>query len=397
MISQKAIKRKAKDSFRKVMSFAPAPLKRYLTEKEIGRITAFMLPLSELNACEQHPEQRREIIRKHKEKHPKNVADLERRLRNLIAEPRYGCDDARVEALRDEIEYAYFAYGFPPKDFAYFHLDKRDMRTFVSNTERTCVKHTMNDFTQSALADKSKVYRYFKDWYKREAVTLETARDFEKYRAFVQKHPVFVVKIVNSSMGMGVWLQKATDDPQHDFHEIIRHGKVLLEERIEQGGEMVCFNDSSINTVRVSTYLTRDGVLPAYGFIRTGRPGSFVDNAGAGGIFAMIDVEKGLVSANGVDEFGHEYPVHPDSGIPYIGFAFPDWDEALRICREASLVLPEMKYKSFDLAYSKQGWVVVEINPSGELVQQACTETGFKEPLRQIMSRMDLICPYSLR
>ena len=397
MISKKAIKRKAKDSFRKVMSFAPMSLKRYLTAKEIGRITAFMLPLPELKTCEEHPELRPEIIRRHREKHPASAEDLERRLRNLIAEPRYGFDSARVEALRDEIEYAYYAYGFPPKDFAYFHLDRRDMRTFISNTERTCVKHTMNDFTQSALADKSKVYRYFKDWYKREAVTLETGRDFEKYEAFARKHPVFVVKIVNSSMGMGVWLQKVTDDLRRDFNEIIRHGKVLLEERIEQGDEMARFNTSSINTVRVATYLTRDGVLPAYGFIRTGRPGSFVDNAGAGGIFAMIDVEKGIVSAHGVDEFGNEYAEHPDTHIPYIGFAFPDWEEALRICREASLVLPEMKYKSFDLAYSKQGWVVVEINPSGELVQQACTETGFKEPLRQIMSRMDLICPYSLR
>lgn len=299
--------------------------------------------------------------------------------------------------MRGDIEYAYFAYGFLPKEFLYFHLDEKDIRTFVSNTERQCVKHTMNDFTQSTFADKGEVYQYFYKWFKRDAVVIESKRDLKKYEEFSEKHSTFVVKVVNSSMGKGVWLQKASKDYVKDFNEIIRHGKVLLEECIEQGDEMSQFNASSINTVRVSTYLTKDGVLPAHGFIRTGRNGSFVDNAGSGGIFAMVDVEKGVVVSDGMDEFGDTHTEHPDTGVSYNGFILPNWENALEICKKASLLFPKMKYKSFDLAYSKIGWVIVEINPSGELLQQACVQSGMKEALRQIMERMDLMCSYSLR
>lgn len=66
------------------------------------------------------------------------------------------------------------------------------------------------------------------------------------------------------------------------FYKILKFSKVLLEERIIQDQEFSSFNDSSVNTVRVCTFNTKDGIVPAYGFFRTGRNGSFVDNAATG-------------------------------------------------------------------------------------------------------------------
>ena len=391
------LKKRGKDAFRKTLSSAPTPLKRFLTAKEIGRLTSPLLSPDELTICERQPERRKEILSEHKKNNPKAVRSLEKKIHSVIADPGFALDEEKASALRDDMEYAWYAYGFQPKEFVYFHLEDKDIRTFVSDTERQCIKHAMNDFTQSVFADKAKVYRYFKEWYKRDAAVIESKKDFDRFEAFVRKHPTFVVKIVNSSMGKGVWLQESSEDHRRDFSEIIRHGKVLLEERIVQKEEMGQFNASSINTVRVSTYLTRDGVIPGHGFMRTGRAGSFVDNGGSGGIFSLVDVKAGAVISDGSDEYGNTYAKHPDTGIAYKGFAFPDWEEALKICTEASPLFPEMKYKSFDLAYSAKGWAVVEINPSGELLQQACMAVGEKENIRQILDRMDLICPYTFR
>lgn len=78
---------------------------------------------------------------------------------------------------------------------------------------------------------------------------------------------------------------------------------------------MAALNESSCNTVRYLSFLNKSGFFAITPFLRTGRKGSVVDNAGAGGIFANVDVKTGVVYTNGIDELGNEYECHPDSGI----------------------------------------------------------------------------------
>lgn len=389
------IKRISKAAFRNALFHFPYSAKKYLAKKYIDQATKFLLPAEQLEKCEANPECRAEIIEAHKRKHPKQAEKCSRLIQAVIRDRRYNMDGSAL--LHLDMEYAFFAYGFLPKEYAYFHLAEKDMRLFVSETERKCAKQTMNDFTQSVFADKGKVYDFFKQWYKRDAVSLERKSDYRKYLDFVSAHPIYVVKIVNASMGKGVWLETATDDHRSDFLNILRHGKTLVEELIVQSEKMNCFNASSVNTVRIASYLTREGVNLAHGFMRTGRAGSFVDNGGSGGILALVDVKQGKIVSDGVDEFGNKYITHPDSGVQYDGYVLPDWKKALEITQDASLLFREMKYKSFDLAYTDNGWVIVEINPSGEYVFQACKQQGVKEELRSIMKSMDLICPYDMR
>ena len=73
------------------------------------------------------------------------------------------------------------------------------------------------------------------------------------------------------------------------------------------------WNSSSVNTVRIPTFLTSKGFSVAEPFLRTGRAGEIVDNAGAGGIFAVINPSDGCIITDGVDEAGHTYVHHPNS------------------------------------------------------------------------------------
>lgn len=377
------------------MSLLPLSIKSNLTNRYIKMLTGSLISLDELRACESNPERKEGIIESFKKNNPKQAQVFEKKIKKIIDDERYSTDE--VSFPIKDVEYAYFAYGFEPSEYVYFHLADKDIRTFVSDVERVCVKYAMNDFTQSVFADKAKTYSSFKKWYKRDAIIVKKKADYDKYERFVSAHPTYVIKLVNSSVGKGVWVDHITSDYKKRFLQIIRHGKVLLEEVIIQNEVMNQFNSSSVNTIRLCTYLTRSGVASLHGFFRTGREGKFVDNAGAGGLFALIDTKRGMVVSDGVDKYGNSYPLHPDSHMKYDGFKLPEWEKALEMCEEASLLFPEVKYKSFDLAYSDKGWVIVEINPSGELVQQACMETGMKDELRTLMENMDLVCPYSLR
>lgn len=77
--------------------------------------------------------------------------------------------------------------------------------------------------------------------------------------------------------------------------------------------------------------------------------------------------------------------------------SLPEWDKAVDMCKEAALLTPDLKYLSWDLAYSaKTGWEIVEVNTSGQFMQQAGTLTGIRKELRELISRMDLLIPYQL-
>ena len=76
-------------------------------------------------------------------------------------------------------------------------------------------------------------------------------------------------------------------------------------------------------------------------------------------------------------------------------FCFPDWEDALNLCKKAAEYTPSIKYLSWDLAHStKYGWVIVEVNTSGQFMQQAGTLQGVKSELTAILDQMDLLAPY---
>jgi hypothetical protein len=165
------------------------------------------------------------------------------------------------------------------------------------------------------------------------------------------------------------------------YQKMFDFGSWMVEEPILQSKEMSSWNASSVNTVRVASFLTREGVhhnlMP---FFRAGRAGFIVDNGFRGGIGAGIDVETGRVCTEGFDEHGHHYEQHPDSGVHYIGWQMPDWDALLRLTEEIHRSLPSYHcYVAFDLAHTPQGWVLVEGNWGQMLYNQRGARKGVRK------------------
>lgn len=77
---------------------------------------------------------------------------------------------------------------------------------------------------------------------------------------------------------------------------------------------------------------------------------------------APIDIETGIVQDKAIDKNKVLYEVHPATGTQIKGFKFPEWEEALEMCKEASKIVPQMAYVGWDVGFSEKGPVFVEAN-----------------------------------
>ena len=374
----------------------------------VKNATGFIMSFEETCRCVEDEEYKKTALARQMRRYPKAAADANRRINDLFSQnPKYkDIPEAERKELIDDILFCRFGYGFQIDEYVFFELGginkgKEERADLVSDAERLAFRFCANDFSETIYADKASAYSILKPFFHREAVAVESVKDREKVIAFAKRHESFVQKIVNSSRGQGVQLVNMKDFPggAEEYYKTIENkGKLLLEELIVQSDQMKQFNPDSVNTVRLSTFYTRDGVEAPFGFFRTGRKGSFIDNCATGGVFSTIDTALGEVCSDSCDEFGNRYAAHPDSGVVLKGFKLPDWDKALELCKNAALLTPNLKYLSWDLAYSdKYGWDIVEVNTSGQFMQQAGSLTGIRKELKKLIDNMDLLIPYTIR
>lgn len=393
---------------RTLSSFVPKPVQADLAKKRQAKLSEFMIRYEDLDACENDAKVRDEILSAQMEKYPKQSALIERLIKKGFESNTLLIDlsEAEKEETIEDMRFCYFAYGIAPDEYMYQGLfddmkepDKR--REILSDTERKCFRCSVNNLFKAAiLTDKATAYKLMKKYYKRDAVSISSQRDYEAYRKFVANHDKFVLKYVFDSQGHSVYLIKMSDQKgeREFFEKVLNTGKAILEELINQSEIMAAFNKDSVNTIRIFTFFTKHGVVTPFAFLKTGRKGKFVDNGGAGGVFADIDPKTGVVSSDACDEMGNRFVTHPDSGVKYRDFQLPEWESAVAVCKEAALVTPEVKYLGWDLAYTDdKGWVVVEVNTSGGFIHQGCRRKGIKKELAEVAADMDMIVPYTFR
>ena len=393
-----------KNRLRNAAKITPMFIHRAATKHEIKKIKKPMMSDSDVEYGEKNPEARADLVKKYISKYPAFSKQLEKSIRKEFKnnENLKKLSKAEAASMMNDMRFCRFAYGthideYVFMDFNKTNTDAANRRNVVSYTDTHLVRLCTNDMTHAELSDKARAYERLKKYYKRDTMVVTGKKDWKDFNAFVNKHSKFVVKKVFASRGQGVEVVDIQNvkDRKTFFTDMLKSGKILIEEMIKQSAELSRFNPDSVNTTRVCTFLTKNGVVAPWGFLKTGRKGSFVDNAAAGGVFASLDTEKGVTNSTGVDEFGNRFEYHPDSKVKMEGYKLPDWDKALSMCKEAAKLTPEIKYLSWDLAHTDAyGWVIVEVNTCGQMVQQVGDRKGIKKELKEILDQMDLVCPY---
>ena len=95
-----------------------------------------------------------------------------------------------------------------------------------------------------------------------------------------------------------------------------------------------------------------------------------------------------IIKAYKTSRMGHQYKLHPDTHFQYKGLQIPKWNELLQLADKLARVLPTVRFVGFDLALTKNGWVMVEGNNNPQPVQQMVDQIGLRKEFDEMLARM---------
>ena len=384
------MKDSTKVKIKKLIPNIPVVRKRF-NENKLKRLRAKLLPEKDIVAGESNAGKKREIVQQYSEKWSKYTAILNKQLDEYFAHEPALMQRPDVEDLRVDVLFNAYAYGFEPDEYFFYYIEgktREEKEEYISDLEKDILTYALNDVIDIEIFyDKARTYEKLKKYFKRDAISIERTADYKRFLRFIKKHPVFVRKSVGMGRGKGVSkVDSRGKDKKALFESLIKMGKQILEELVVQSPEMAKFNPTSVNTVRCPTFRTVRGIELAPCRFRIGQGGSFVDNAGSGGILAGIDPKTGIVFTSGRDEYCNEYITHPQTGLRFEGFQVPKWEELIAVVTEMHELFPNMGYISWDMALTDKGWVLIEANGSGQFIgTQIVEQKGKKRDIAKML------------
>lgn len=172
-----------------------------------------------------------------------------------------------------------------------------------------------------------------------------------------------------------------------DFCKTNKSTSWLFERIVVQSDQIGRINRSSVNTVRFMTALYPDGSTKVFAtFMKIGRAGSDVDNAGGGGnVDCAIDIDTGkCYNALQFNSYSDVKKVdrHPDSGEKINGIHIENWEETKKCLCEYQARIPQLKTIGWDVALTDKGPVIIEINNYWDTTGQLFLGKGWREEVR---------------
>ena len=183
-----------------------------------------------------------------------------------------------------------------------------------------------------------------------------------------------VIKLtIGSSSGKGILFKDYPSKVEAEEVALlcVEIGKdFIIQKKIKPHPVFRSFNAASINTIRITTYLTEDKVWHAPIAFRVGRLGKNVDNIHSGGIGVGVKDDGSLLPV--AYELGHgdqtkTYDKHPDSGVTFSGAVLPCMRDIIRISHELHGRFLHTGIISWDFTVNDDNAVVlVEANIFGQ-------------------------------
>ena len=301
------------------------------------------------------------------------------------------------------------------RDFAFESQDENFRRSFLGLNEQRCYIDLLNPkkyyivarnkFMSHRILERAGVvmpelYAY----YSPEGVTArvdDTACDLLSLMEILRGKNVqsCVMKASESSHGDGVVVVKGIEYGKDDctlhlyngeerlLSAVLKREPVLFESVVEQTKQLASFNETSVNTVRFMTTLMPDNSARVVAtFVKIGRAGKCVDNAGGGGnIDSCVDLETGELKYS--IQFGgwrniKDVDRHPDSGVQLNGVKIDNWEAVkAKVCL-FQRAFPFCKAAGWDIAITDNGPVVIEVNDMWDTTGQLFIRRGWREEIR---------------
>lgn len=233
------------------------------------------------------------------------------------------------------------------------------------------------------LTEKENQYKSYAEFIKRAWILIDSRTTKEEISSFMNEVGSAILKPVSSDCGRGIKKINSTDDHLLDCVFQNRESvSYIAEEVLSNCIELKAINPTSLNTIRVTYVLRKDGSVNIFSvMLRTGAISDVVvDNWGAGGILLDVDLQTGIITKPGLDENHNEYTRHPLTNINFLGLKIPRYYEILEFSKAIALKNPKVIYGGLDIAITDNGLELIELNfPPANIEFQVFGKGALKE------------------
>lgn len=232
-----------------------------------------------------------------------------------------------------------------------------------------------NDWGKAPVVDNKCSYgRLFKDTKQPEAVlyrinNIWVDADYrlisrEQMRKAVEGKGELVIKQANDSEGGSNIFFISGENMMEQLDSACKSIKkdIIVQCAICQHDVMNYVNPSSVNTIRVISLLSQDGVKVYSAILRMGVKDFRVDNISKGGIACGIDSD-GRLRSPAYNYKGQAFYTHPTTGVKFDEVVLPNFDKVCDLVRGAHPSIPHFRLVSWDVSVDAQGEpLLVEAN-----------------------------------
>lgn len=292
-------------------------------------------------------------------------------------------DEKYITSLVSDIESNIAKYQIDSEEYFLYNFETATTdikQTYVSTKEyKECIVNSIQKEYLDTYKNKYSCYLAFKDYFKRDVIKVQDFNDYAAFKDFVDKHKKYIIKVIDGSLGSKVSVVNVNpnDDVKNLFFFALSYGGCIIEEFVNQDPVFAKFNESSVNTIRLTTVYDGDDVEFLFSLARFGRDNEIVDNGGQGGIISMVNPLTGEVISDGYTEDVEKFEKHPNSKIAIKGFKIPQWNDLINTATEIVKKTKGITIIGWDFALTDKGWVIIEANtcPSIFPIQMLMTQT----------------------
>lgn len=262
-----------------------------------------------------------------------------------------------------DIIFCLFWYRASPNNYFYFgfyDLDLKHRYTYTTHqiSEKIQKKYNNKDYID-VFYDKYEFSKVFKDYYGRKCIKTDGIT-IEKYCEFVKGQNKIIFKPLLGGQGKGIEIIDI-ENPVQSYKKIETLHSGVLETWINQHDDLNSLYCESINPIRVTTVFDGNKCHLLAATLTIGRNTRFA-NASQNSLFALVNVNNGLVYTDACDYDLNLYKEHPQTKVKFKGFQIPYWDEVIDMLSKASSLVPQVGYIGWDVAITDNGPIIIEGN-----------------------------------
>ena len=208
----------------------------------------------------------------------------------------------------------------------------------------------------------------------------------------IDEAPSAVAKIaVNSEGGYGVIFLEG-NNKSSEFDNFVKNVDydIVVQHTIKQHADTAKLHPSSVNTYRIMSLLTQDGVKILATAARIGVGNTKTDNLCSGGFFVGVN-DDGTLKKTGWGLNGLSFEKHPDLGYTLEGTRVPSVQKAKELVKRAHGVMAHCRLASWDVAIDENGEaMLIETNLCLGLVNsiQVCCGPIFGEDTKKVLDEV---------